>query len=391
MPNDEIQSAPPIDEAVAQRLAKADQLLSDLTTKVTQIDAHRAATEAAKAKAEADRDLVAQARNAAEAAKAAAETGQAQVTMIAADLNTIRATVEAERDKVAQAGASAVAALSLAEAERDKATGASAAAVAARDSILLEQQKVLQTSANVTAASNLVETEKEKVGNSRTDVELQLAEAERFALAAKEAAARAAEESLGAASAHNLSTTAGLAGAFNTKARQNRWREIIWGLVLAASLVTAGVIGYFRFRDISAIIATTPETPALLAELILAIFGVSAPVWMAWVATRMLSKNLALTEDYAYKASLAQAYVGFRDQARDLDPVLEQRLFAAAVTQLDANPVRLLDGRHPGSPLQDLLQQPFMIEALKDPRAKEGLLKWFKERFKSSAYKLDAS
>jgi len=102
------------------------------------------------------------------------------------------------------------------------------------------------------------------------------------------------------------------------------------------------------------------------------------------MATRMIMRNFSLSADYSYKAALAKAYVGFRDEAKSLDPIFRERLFAAAITQLDANPVRLIDAAHPGSPLQDLLQQPFMQQAMLDPAVKIGLLNWLKARFGKS-------
>ena len=119
----------------------------------------------------------------------------------------------------------------------------------------------------------------------------------------------------------------------------------------------------------------------IVSSVLVGVFGLAAPVWLAWMSTRMISSNFAVTEDYAYKASLAQSYVGFRDEAKGLDPLLEQRLFAAAITQLDANPVRFINSEHPGSPLQDLLQQPFMNKLMEDDSLKQKLIDWLKDRF----------
>jgi hypothetical protein len=84
-----------------------------------------------------------------------------------------------------------------------------------------------------------------------------------------------------------------------------------------------------------------------------------------------------LTEDYAYKASLAKAYQSFRDQARELDPEFSARLFSSALTHLDQSPVRFLDVAVPGSPLQELLQQPFMRELMESqPTFKQSLVAW---------------
>lgn len=204
------------------------------------------------------------------------------------------------------------------------------------------------------------------------------------AKSAADAGNLAQAEAKRAQEAHNLSTTAGLAGAFNEKARDSANRGRLWSAILLTSLGAAATIGWWRYSSLTEFIATKPDPGPLAAEVVLALFGVGAPIWLAWVATRMVSKSFALTEDYAYKAALAKAYVGFREQAKQLgDPIFEQRLFAAAVTQLDANPVRLLDASHPGSPLQDLLQQPFIQKALDDASFKKALVEWINSRFKA--------
>ncbi len=123
------------------------------------------------------------------------------------------------------------------------------------------------------------------------------------------------------------------------------------------------------------------------AEVFLSSLIVVAPVWFAWICSKMISKYFHLSEDYSYKAAIAKAYMGFKDQAAGLDPIFEERLFAAAITQLDANPLRFFEsGSHPGSPIQDLLQQPFMQAALENPTVKEAFLGWFRRVFRSNFY-----
>jgi hypothetical protein len=181
--------------------------------------------------------------------------------------------------------------------------------------------------------------------------------------------------------AHNLSTTVGLAGAFNVKAKSAKSREYIWIVTLVGALATAFMIGAARYADLTAMLDRKPAVEALVTFGLVSAFGLAPFIWLAWMATRMIGKNFALTEDYSYKAALAQAYVGFRDEAKELDPIFLQRLFAAAVTQLDANPVRFVHADHPGSPLQDLLQQPFFTELLKSDSFRQQLVEWLKRRF----------
>jgi len=202
---------------------------------------------------------------------------------------------------------------------------------------------------------------------------------------AKEAKRSAAD----AAEAHNLSTTTGLAGAFNLKAEEALIKMGYAGIALFVALTFVGAIGYSKFDKASALItdliANDKVLEAIAAQVLFFLMGVAAPLWLAWMATKMISKYFQLSEDYSYKASLAKAYIGFKEQADGLDPIFEERLFAAAITQLDANPLRFFEeSSHSGSPIQDLLQQPFMIAALKKDSFRSSISKWMNNRFKTN-------
>ena len=258
---------------------------------------------------------------------------------------------------------------------KDAATSAKVSAESERDAAI---QANAATQKALTDAEKILESTRQATLGSTAAMEKALA----FSVRASEAATSAELEAKRAATAHNLSTTAGLAGAFNQKAKATEWRQWGWASALVVALGSAGVIGWVRFSDLKALMEAKPSDVGLVAQLVLTILGVGAPVWLAWISTKMISKTLAISEDYSYKAALAQAYVGFRDEAKGLDPLLEQRLFAAAVTQLDANPVRFLDAQHPSSPLQELLQQPFMQNVLESATIKQHLIDWFNARFK---------
>jgi hypothetical protein len=381
--------APNLDGLIADISAKhaqADKLVSDLAAQVSaktaELEQLLADSAAARTKTEAERDAATKAKEAALEAKGAAETERSQIKSVLDAATAAKTTLETERDVAIRASAAAGAAQTSAEDYRDKAAAANIAITSIKDLVGSEQEKILQLGVDVTAAKKVAESDRDKAAKACADTILAYTDADEHCNKAKERAQAATEEATKAAEAHNLSTTAGLAGAFNVKARENRGREILWGLALIGALTAAIVIGALRFDRVSELIATNPPIEALATELILSILGVGPAIWLAWMATRMISQNLAVTQDYAYKAALAQAYVGFREEAAGMDPLLEQRLFAAAITQLDANPVRLLGASHPGSPLQDLFQQQFMRDLLEtNPTFKEKMTKWLGERF----------
>jgi hypothetical protein len=96
----------------------------------------------------------------------------------------------------------------------------------------------------------------------------------------------------------------------------------------------------------------------VVVNLVLALFSIGAPVWLAWVATKQVGHRFRLAEDYAFKATVAKAYEGYRREAARYDKEMEARLFASALTRLEQEPLRLVDPETPGSPWHEAVNSP---------------------------------
>jgi hypothetical protein len=96
----------------------------------------------------------------------------------------------------------------------------------------------------------------------------------------------------------------------------------------------------------------------------MSVFTIGAPIWLAWVATRQISQRFRLAEDYAFKASVARAYEGYRREAARLDPELEARLFASSLDRLEEAPLRFVATEEHSTPYQELLASPGFHKAL---------------------------
>jgi len=86
---------------------------------------------------------------------------------------------------------------------------------------------------------------------------------------------------------------------------------------------------------------------------------------LAWIATKQIGQRFRLVEDYAYKASVAKAYEGYRKEAVRIDKDLEARLFASALTRLEEAPLRLIEEKTPGSPWHEFVESDAFHQALK--------------------------
>lgn len=99
-------------------------------------------------------------------------------------------------------------------------------------------------------------------------------------------------------------------------------------------------------------------------HIVLSILSLGAPIWFAWVATKQISQRFRLSEDYAFKASVAKAYEGYRKEAARIDESFEARLFSSALSRLEEAPLRLVESDTHSSPWHELISSPQFQKAL---------------------------
>jgi hypothetical protein len=155
--------------------------------------------------------------------------------------------------------------------------------------------------------------------------------------------------------AYQITTTKGLASAFDQRASKLGWSMWAWvgGLIIA--LGVGSLIGAHRLEILSTELQTpNPHWGSIAIQAVLSFLSVGAPLWFAWLATKQIGQRFRLAEDYAFKASVAKAYEGYRKEAARIDPDFEHRLFGSALTRLDEAPLRLVETGTHGSPWHEL-------------------------------------
>ncbi|MBY0343724.1 MAG: hypothetical protein K2Q29_07720 [Sphingomonadales bacterium] len=150
-------------------------------------------------------------------------------------------------------------------------------------------------------------------------------------------------------------TAVGLSKAFEARKKALSKAGAAWTVGLAVALLAAVWIGWERVDSLKEVLSGDKPTVVVVVNAILAIIGIGAPVWFAWLSTKQLGMTFRLAEDYAFKASVAQAYEGYRTEASEIDDALKARLFAAALDRFEEAPIRLVDPTYHGSPLQDAM------------------------------------
>lgn len=178
--------------------------------------------------------------------------------------------------------------------------------------------------------------------------------------------------------AYKISTTNGLAGEFDKSAKSLKKSIVFWLLGLLAALCLGICIGHERFAAVNSALKTPGFSSSHIWILIfLAVLSLGAPIWFAWLATKQINQRFKLAEDYAFKATISKAYEGYRSEAIRINPDMEARLFASALSRLDEQPLRFVDKDNHGSPWQELLNNPAIMKLLKEKP--DSLVEFLKE------------
>jgi chaperonin cofactor prefoldin len=176
--------------------------------------------------------------------------------------------------------------------------------------------------------------------------------------------------------AYRITTTKGLAGAFEQRASKLALSMWIWVIGLLFALVIGSYIGAIRLESLTkALTIPEPVLSSIIIQLFLSILSLGAPLWFAWLSTKQIGQHFKLSEDYAFKASVAKAYEGYRKEAARLDEAFEARLFSTALNRVEEAPLRLIDKESHGSPWQELISSEVFQTAMDNiPELKEKFI-----------------
>jgi uncharacterized protein YoxC len=166
--------------------------------------------------------------------------------------------------------------------------------------------------------------------------------------------------------AYAAATSVGLAAAFSERSDRLSTSMWFWVAGLIAALASGFVFGGHRIQVLVELFKEpNPSPAAIYPNVVLSLLSVGAPIWFAWLSTKQIGQRFRLSEDYAFKASVARAYEGFRREAARIDTDLEARLLTSAISRLDELPLRLVETETHGSPWQELANNELLKEAVR--------------------------
>ena len=97
-------------------------------------------------------------------------------------------------------------------------------------------------------------------------------------------------------------TEVGLSKSFDARKKSLSEAGLYWTVGLAISLTVAVMIGAERVGALKEVLSGDKSAVVIIVNFLLALMGVAAPVWFAWLATKQIGTNFRLAEDYAFKS-----------------------------------------------------------------------------------------
>ena len=176
--------------------------------------------------------------------------------------------------------------------------------------------------------------------------------------------------------AYRVTTTKGLAGAFEERAERLSQSMWVWVFGLLTALSVGAIIGSERLALLTQSMKSPhPDTGLIIIQVLLSGLSLGAPLWFAWLATKQIGQRFKLSEDYAFKSSVAKAYEGYRKEASRIDEAFEARLFSTVLTRVEEAPLRLMNEATHGSPWHELISSPEFRNAINQiPEFKDKFL-----------------
>ena len=147
-------------------------------------------------------------------------------------------------------------------------------------------------------------------------------------------------------------TSAGLASAFLTRKKVFAQPNKIWTATFIATLIGMFAYSAITFQSITSLEGALIQ---LLNHLPLYI----PVVWLAIYSSKRKSENKRLEEEYAHRESLANSFIGYKEQIEQLnkdDTEALKEFLKNIVSEISKNPSDTLDGKHGDStPIKELI------------------------------------
>jgi len=153
----------------------------------------------------------------------------------------------------------------------------------------------------------------------------------------------------------------GMAGAFFKRKKELGKTVILWG---GLSVISIGVLIYISY--IFAISVITLDDTDIVKQLF-KLPSVVAGIWLCWFCAKQFGYTIRIREDYSFKYAISMAFEGYKNETREINPELLEKLIEVTMINISTNPTILYNSKtNHGSPwheLTDGLKSIFNVKA----------------------------
>lgn len=141
----------------------------------------------------------------------------------------------------------------------------------------------------------------------------------------------------------------GMAGAFLKRKNELRLTVFLWGLL---SVIAMGLLIFVSYKFATYIMSAGDFN---LPKNLFKIPSVLAGVWLCWFCAKQFGYTIRIREDYSYKYAISMAFEGYKNETREINPELLEKLLEVTLANISTNPVILYNTKsNHGSPWHEL-------------------------------------
>lgn len=142
----------------------------------------------------------------------------------------------------------------------------------------------------------------------------------------------------------------GMAGSFKKRKDELKWAQWIWAILTIMSLITLIGISCWIMKPLIS------NGDAELNSLFFKIPMFVSAVWLGWFCSRQYGFNTRIREDYAYKYAISMAFEGYKNEAKEINPELLEKLIELTILNAARSPERIFNSKtNHGSPYNEIL------------------------------------
>lgn len=142
---------------------------------------------------------------------------------------------------------------------------------------------------------------------------------------------------------------AGMAGSFKKRKDELRWTQFTWAFM---TIISVGGLIWLSYSIVKPLL---DGQEIYLNQLYFKIPVIASAVWLGWFCSKQYGFTTRIREDYAYKYAISLAFEGYKNETREIDGDLLQKLVQLTIFNISKNPVNIFDTKNNhGTPYNEM-------------------------------------